>query len=231
VVAAFCDAYLFGPHRARHLAKLMPATAATATARRDKKITALNTRLRQIDAAEDAHAREIEQLAREADPTGRAVTALRKRILARFNELEEERDTITEQLADLTRHQEETSQDPALLDALPRLDPATLAQAPTRLLAQLYQALDLQLLYNKEDDQVTIHAVLTGTTPDDVAAILATLHHPDHATTGQASDQVSPAGAGPTSAAPKVSFDRAITRSSFRLDGPPARLPRHRPEP
>jgi hypothetical protein len=56
----------------------------------------------------------------------------------------------------------------------PGWNPATLGQVPTRLLAQLYQAMDLQLLYNKEDDQV------------------------------------SPDGAGLTSAAPKVSFDRAI---------------------
>jgi hypothetical protein len=219
-ISEFCDTYLFGPHRARHLAKLMPASAATAAARRDKKITALQARLRQIDAAEDAHAREIEQLTREADPTGRAVTALRKRILARFNELEEERDKVTQQLADLSRQQEETSQDPSLLDALPLLTPERLASAPEHLLAQLYQALDLQLLYNKDDDQVTIHAVLTDTTPDDIAAILATLRDPSHAA-GQDSDPVGPAGTGPTAATPKVSVGRPITRSSFRFDGGP----------
>jgi hypothetical protein len=221
VVAEFCDTYLFGPHRARQLTTLMPASAATAAARRDKKITALQTRLRQIDTAEDAHAREIEQLTRENDqPHRTSGHRLRKRILARFNELEEEREKVTRQLADLDRQQEETRQDPGLLDAVPQISPERLASAPEHLLAQLYQALDLQLLYSKDDDQVTIHTVLTDTTPDDIAAILATLRDPSHATddpaSGQDSDPAGPAETGPTAATPKVSAGRPITGSSFR---------------
>ena len=45
----------------------------------------------QIDAAENAHAREIESLAHLDDPHATAVTALRTRVLARFTELEDER--------------------------------------------------------------------------------------------------------------------------------------------
>jgi hypothetical protein len=222
VVAEFCQTYLFGPGRAAYLAKLIPATAASAAARRDKKITALRTRLRQIDTAEDAKASELQQLGLQHDPGSRAVTALRKRVLARFTDLETERDTITEQLADLTRERRETTQHPGLLDALPHLTTDDLACAPQRLLAQLYQALDLQLLYSKDDDQVTIRAVLTDTTPDDIAAILATLHpspQTSHPATPQASHN--PAATSQATATPKVSFDPPITWSALHDHGVP----------
>jgi site-specific DNA recombinase len=86
---------VFGPDRAALLAKDLPATAADDQARRDQQAAALNKRLRQIDTAENAHAREIEALAHDA--TSQAVTALRTRILARFTELEDERTQISAQ--------------------------------------------------------------------------------------------------------------------------------------
>jgi hypothetical protein len=60
--------------------------------------------------------------------------------------------------------------DPALLDALPLLGDL-LAGAPPRLQQQLYQAFDIQALYNKNLHQVTIHATITDTNPRTVAAI------------------------------------------------------------
>jgi hypothetical protein len=56
-------------------------------------------RLHQIDAAENAHALEIEALARLDDPRAPAVTALRSCVLARFTELEDERAASNTQLA------------------------------------------------------------------------------------------------------------------------------------
>ncbi|MGA8454067.1 MAG: hypothetical protein WB800_01580, partial [Streptosporangiaceae bacterium] len=49
--------------------------------------------------------------------------------------------------------------DPALLDALPMLGDL-LADAPARLQQQLYEAFDLQALYNKNMHQVTIHVTI-----------------------------------------------------------------------
>ncbi|HEV2450613.1 MAG TPA: recombinase family protein [Streptosporangiaceae bacterium] len=174
VVSDFCDLYLFGPQRAEWLAAQLPASAAAQHARRQKKTTALAKRLRQIDAAETAHAREIEALADLADPQAPAVVALRSRILARFTELEAERATINEQLAALTG-QEQDQHDPSLLGELPLLPAGTLAGVPPRLLAPLFQALDLQILYNRREDQVTCRAVLTDTTAAQITALLATL--------------------------------------------------------
>ena len=91
VVHWFFRERIFGPDRAALLAKLIPANAAQEAAHRDKQETALRKRLRQIDAAENAQAREIEALAHVKDPHSRAVTAMRTRHLARFTELEDER--------------------------------------------------------------------------------------------------------------------------------------------
>ena len=94
---------VFGPDRAALLAADLPATAADDQARRDRQTATLTKRLRKIDAAENAHAREIETLAHLDNPHAPAVTALRSRVLARFTELEDERTTINTQLASLAK--------------------------------------------------------------------------------------------------------------------------------
>jgi site-specific DNA recombinase len=109
---------VFGPDRATLLAADLPASAADDQARRDRQTATLHKRLRKIDAAENAHAREIETLAHLDNPHAPAVTALRSRTLARFTELEDERTQINTELADLAKTGPGPG-DPALLDALP----------------------------------------------------------------------------------------------------------------
>jgi hypothetical protein len=138
-------------------------------------------RLQQIDAAENAHAREIETLAHLHNPHAPAVTALRSRTLARFTELETERTTINTQLADLAKTSTGPG-NPALLDALPLLKDL-FPDAPPRLQQQLYEAFDLQALYKKNMHQVTMHVTITDSTPRAVAAIINnTGDHPRHTT-------------------------------------------------
>jgi hypothetical protein len=134
-VAEFFATWIFGPERRALLAATLPATPADQQAQRDKEAAALRTRLRQIDTAENAHAREIEHLASE-DPTSKAVTALRSRILARFSELEAERGQIDQQLAGLAK---DAPPPPSLdlLDNLPVLGDI-LSEAPPRLQMQLF---------------------------------------------------------------------------------------------
>jgi len=131
--------------------------------------------LRKIDAAEHAHAREIEALA-SLPQDSPAVTALRSRIIERFGELEADRAAINQQLAALTQVPA-FLEDPALLDRLPTLA-GILTDAPQRLQAQLFQALDLQLIYKKDTHQVTIYATITLTTPHALSAIINTSEPP-----------------------------------------------------
>jgi hypothetical protein len=161
---------------------------------------AARQRLRQIDTAENAHAREIEALTHDTTPAdSRAVTALRSRILARFTELENERTTIDTQLAELATAAPATAY-PELLDALPMLGDI-LENAPTRLWQQLLAALDIQALYNKNLHQVTVHATITDTTAQAVAAITADADdHPTSTRPAQDPSQFFASGASPCSA-------------------------------
>jgi site-specific DNA recombinase len=170
-IRQFYDERIFGPERAALLAAALPDSAAADTARKDKEAARLGKRLRQIDAAENAHAREIEALA-TMPAAAPAITALRTRIVARFTELEEERATINTQLTELTTPAADDPGDPALLDALPRLA-GPLTDAPIRLQQQLYDAFGLQLLYSKTKHQLTIRATITRTTPATLAAIIS----------------------------------------------------------
>jgi site-specific DNA recombinase len=173
---------VFGPDRATLLAAGLPASAADDQARRDRQTATLTKRLRKIDAAENAHAREIETLAHLDNPHAPAVTALRSRVLARFTELEDERTQINTELAGLAKTDPGPG-DPALLDALPMLGDR-LTDAPARLQQQLYEAFDLQALYKKNTHQVTMHVTITDSTPHAVAAIIndADDGHPAHTT-------------------------------------------------
>jgi hypothetical protein len=108
-----------------------------------------------------------------------AVTALRTRIIERFTELEADRTAINQQLTALTKAPA-FLEDPALLDALPTLG-GILADAPQRLQAQLFAALDLQLIYKKDTHQVTIYATITPATPYALAAIITASEPPTSA--------------------------------------------------
>jgi len=170
VIREFFATRIFGPDRAAMLAERLPASAAQDTARREQETARLHKRLRKIDAAENAHAREIENLA-SLPQNSPAITALRSRIIARFTELETERTEINERLAALERATGQEDE-PGLLDALPLLGDA-LPSLPAAIQARLFAAFGLELIYNKQDHQVTIYATITPATPDTLADIIA----------------------------------------------------------
>jgi hypothetical protein len=58
-----------------------------------------------------------------------------------------------------------------LLDLLPVLGDL-MAHLPARLHAQLYDAFGIEILYRHDSRQVTIHAVITTSTPGSLAAII-----------------------------------------------------------
>jgi DNA invertase Pin-like site-specific DNA recombinase len=163
-VRQFCDERLFGPDRAALLAAAYPDIAAAAQAARVREAAELAKRLHRNSPSGCTGSTPP-----GADP--RAITALRDRTLARLTELQDERADITARLDALAAADPDAPGDPALLDELPALA-GILDHAPARLRAQLYAALDLQALYNKEDHQVTLRAALTPSTPDTLRALL-----------------------------------------------------------
>ncbi len=177
-IAQFFDERIFGPERRQLLAAAMPDHAADAATQRDTETGQLRQRIRHIDTAENAHAREIENLA--TMPAGSpAITALRSRILDRFTELEDERAQINTRLIKLAAETPAPA-DPALLDQLPELA-GILAHAPARLQQDLYRAFQIQILCNPDGDQVTCHATITPATPRTLTDILNNSEPPEPA--------------------------------------------------
>ncbi|MGH3394454.1 MAG: recombinase family protein [Streptosporangiaceae bacterium] len=171
-IAQFCHERVLGPDRAALLAADTPATAAADQARKNRETARLTKRLKMIDAFEDAHTTELEALIITAGAAPAVLTALRTRHINRFTELETERADITTRLAALTAPADDDPGDPALLDQLPVL-PGLLDNAPERLIQQLLAAFDIHAIYHKKDDQITIRATITTTTPAAVLAIIA----------------------------------------------------------
>jgi hypothetical protein len=189
-IRQFFAARIFGPDRATLLTEQLPAGAAEDAAQREKQATRLRKRLKQIDATEDAHVREIQALA-GMDPNSAAVTAMRTRHLKRFTELEAEREDIGHKLAALAKQATQTTGgDPSLLDRVPMLGDI-LRDAPDRIKQKLFDAFDIQALYSKTHNQVTFWATITPSTPAALAAIIAASETPDLAALLTAQDHPS----------------------------------------
>jgi hypothetical protein len=159
---------VFGPDRAAHLARQLPASAADEIARRQEKAAALRKQLAKIDTSERGLIRELEDT--PADPDDTAAHAYRARIRERFTELHTERTRLETELTGLAAAATHDN-DPTLLDELPILGDI-LTDAPPRLVEELLDAFDIQALYNKDMHQATIWATLTSATPRAVAALL-----------------------------------------------------------
>jgi len=188
----FFAARILGPDRAALLRQQLPASAAEDATRRDQEAARLRTRLKKIDTTEDAHVREVQALA-DLDPNAPAVKAMRERHLRAFTDLETERDQINGKLTALARQADDHGGDPGLLDSLPLLGDA-LPRLPGRIKQQLFEAFDLAMLYNKQDNQVTCRATITPSTPTALTAIITAAgitdlaaHLGGHATTGDLS--------------------------------------------
>jgi hypothetical protein len=130
--------------------------------------TALKTRVKWIDNAQESKIRELDDL--PADPDDPATQAYRARIRARFAELHEERELLEAQLTALAKttpaaaHTALLDQLPLAGDVLPRLTP--------RLKAKLFAAFDLSILWNKPASQVTVRAEISDATLQAITAIL-----------------------------------------------------------
>jgi len=160
ITGLFFAEHVFGPRRADLLAAQLPATDAAAAADRDTQTNALTARIRQLDTAQQAQILSLEQLS--PDPADTAAAAMRARITARFAELHHDREQAQAQLDTLAADTPKAT-DPALLDELP-LAGDVLPGLDPHLKARLFDAFDLQILWNKPGRQATVHAEITEAT-------------------------------------------------------------------
>jgi hypothetical protein len=166
-VAGFLGQYVFGHDRAAMLATQIPATSAEHAAARDRQHDHLTADLARITTAQEGLFTELGRLGADTSP---ATQAYRQRIQTRHAELHDEHTRTQAQLDDLAAAAT-PSQHPGLLDELPYLT-AQLDDTPADLLEALINALDIQILYRPEQDQATIWATLTDTTPATITALL-----------------------------------------------------------
>jgi hypothetical protein len=164
---------VFGPDRRALLHQQIPATTAQAAEQRQRQRDRLAKELARIDLAQRSRITQIETL--PPDPANTAAQAMRARCYERFAELQADREAIQAQLETFD-HDQAPGQDASLLDTLPMLADTTDLH-PERIQSALYQAFDIQALYNTDMHQVTIFATITTSTPQAVAAILADTGH------------------------------------------------------
>jgi site-specific DNA recombinase len=160
ITGLFFAEHVFGPRRAELLAAQLPATDADAAADRDQQAAALTARIKQLDTAQNAQILSLEQLS--PDPADTAAAAMRARITARFAELHHEREQAQAQLQTLQAETPKAA-DPTLLGELPLAGDILPSLDPT-LKARLFDAFDLQILWNKPGRQATVFAEITETT-------------------------------------------------------------------
>jgi hypothetical protein len=117
-------------------------------------------RLKQLETAQNAQILALEQL---PDGTGSgAAAAMRARITARFAELHADREQAEAQLAALAAVTPKAA-DPTLLEELPLVGDI-LAALPPDLKTRLFDAFDLQILWDKPGAQATVYAEITDAT-------------------------------------------------------------------
>ena len=166
IVGAFFADRIFGPGRAALLAAQLPATDADAIADRDAQAAGLKARIKRIETAQNSKILELEDL--PADPADTAAAAMRARIRARFADLHDEREQIETQLAALAKTTPAADRpcwtsSRLLGDILPGLPPG--------LKARLFAAFDLEILWNKPGQQVTVCAEITENTLQAITGI------------------------------------------------------------
>jgi hypothetical protein len=168
IAGLFFAGHVFGPGRAGLLVAQLPATDAAAAAERDEQAAALAARLKRIETGQNSCILELEQL--PADPADTAAAAMRGRIRARFAQLHAEREQLEPQLAALASTTPKAA-DPSLLEELPLAGDILPGLTP-QLKAELFQAFDLQILWNKPGGQATVFAEITEATLQALPGIL-----------------------------------------------------------
>jgi hypothetical protein len=162
------EAYAFTPGRKDRLRKLLPAGASEQQARTDAQAAALKARLKHIETAQDSLVHDLATL--PTDPANTAAAALRARIHAHFTDLHHEHEEKEAQLKALTR-QAPAGADIDLIDLLPMLT-SRFHELPEPIQAELFTALDIQVLWNAPQHQATFYATITDTNTAVINALL-----------------------------------------------------------
>jgi site-specific DNA recombinase len=162
------EVYALTPRRKDRLRELLPAGAAELQARTSAQLAALDARIKQIKTSQDNLIHDLATL--PTDPANSAAQAMRARIHTHFAELHHEYEAKKAERETLAR-QAPTVTDIDLIDLLPTL-PGRVGELPEPIQAELFAALDIQILWNAPTRQATYIATITDTTPGAVNDLL-----------------------------------------------------------
>ena len=165
IIAGVLDQRVFGADRAAMLTAQLPATDAEKTADRDRRAAALRPQLKKIETSQAALMTELEETG--ADP---AAAEYRQLFRYCYRDRAAERTAAEQQLAELDI-QTAAADDPALLNAVPRAA-GKFTAAPPGVREALDTALDVQILYRPDQNQMTIWVTITDATPQAIQDLL-----------------------------------------------------------
>jgi hypothetical protein len=164
-ISGLLDTYFLGCDHAAMLADRLPKTAAEEQANREARAADLTRRIARNEAAQKGLMTEFAELGDASSP---ASTAYRQWIREHFNQLFDDTATLQAQLDDLAS----TVTDADLIVQLPYA-PALLIEAPDEIREALCAAFEVHCTYRADQDQMTIRATITDSTPGIVAALAA----------------------------------------------------------
>lgn len=209
IVAAIRDflaTRVFGPGRAALLAAQLPATDAEHAEQQARHAARLRQEITQIDTSETGLITELAQLGSDTSP---ATQAYRARIRTQHAELFEQRASKETELAAIETTAP-AGNDPDLLSQLPHAADL-INQAPSHIMAALYEAFDIQILYRPDQHQATIWATLTTATPQTIKDLL-TDPRTDHDTHTAPATQFELKAAAPAASTGELSHSAHIPR-------------------
>jgi hypothetical protein len=148
----------------------LPAGTAELTEQHDRKAAAIRRQLAKIETAQNGIVTQIERL---GDNTSRAAQAMRDRLFTQYEQRHDQHAALTAELEALTTPAsgDPDAADPSLLDELPYA-PGLLNDAPAAIRQAIYAAFDIHCLYRHDQDQATIWATITNSTPGIIQALL-----------------------------------------------------------
>jgi site-specific DNA recombinase len=175
IVDTFLSEGVFGPDRRHHLADHLRAAGRPTPPPADDRRSDLLREIKDLTRRQERLITELENGASD-DADAEEQKEFRTRVQSRFAELSRQRKLRQQALDTLTAHATDpVQQDSALLDRLPLLGSA-LPHAPEELRRGLYEALQLQVRYNRVSNEVTLQVTVSAQAVPDISGIAGRIH-------------------------------------------------------
>lgn len=202
---------VFGAYRHALLAAELPQIDRRAAVERDQRAASLRTAMADVESRR----KRLVHLLELDDNPGRSDHELIREVAARRAELAAEHDSLSAELATLEQQQPTDRPNPGLLDELP-VGACDLDGLPEELARRLFEALRLEIHYNKATNTVTYRVTLIGETIPTLQqatdGVVAPTRPPNDTPTTSAAPTTNTATTVPICVVPPAGFEPATLR-------------------